>query len=184
MQQILLRENKIRRNQEHFWVVGLNNACKILFVELIALGQVNRVSTNPPELFRMAIYKLAPAVIMVHNHPSGALEPSVQDKLFTEHMYHAGDFLKITVLDHLVISETGYFSFADKGIMNGIKKSKRFKLEEQETIELETWKLEMELEQAKHRKALTIAKTMKIDGVDAESIIKYTGLTADEINKL
>ncbi|GHE73141.1 hypothetical protein GCM10011340_32090 [Roseivirga thermotolerans] len=58
MQQILLRENKI------------------LFIELIGLGQGNRVNTNPPDVFRMGIYKLAVSMILVHNHPSGHLMPS------------------------------------------------------------------------------------------------------------
>src|SRR5690606_40012143 len=74
MQQVLLRENKIRRNQEHFWVVGLNNKNKILFIELISLGAVNSVQVNPPEVFRMAIYKMAVKMILVHNHPSGRPE--------------------------------------------------------------------------------------------------------------
>ncbi|MEP2510515.1 MAG: JAB domain-containing protein [Reichenbachiella sp.] len=79
MQQVLLRENKIRRNQEHFWIVGLDNSQKILFIELIGLGAVNRVNANPPDVFRMGIYKLAVRMILVHNHPSGTLELSNDD---------------------------------------------------------------------------------------------------------
>lgn len=86
MQQILLRENKIRRNQEHFWVVGLDNKNKVLFIELIGLGAVNRVNANPPDVFRMAIYKLAVKVILVHNHPSGSVDTSKGDHEFTDRM--------------------------------------------------------------------------------------------------
>ena len=102
MQQILLRENKIRRNQEHFWVVGLDNQNKILFIELIGLGQVNRVEANPPDVFRMGIYKLAVSMILVHNHPSGNITPSQADKDFTDRMLKVGKLININVLDHLV----------------------------------------------------------------------------------
>src|SRR5215212_2264489 len=71
MQQILLRENKVRRNQEHFWIIGLNNVNKILFIELVALGASNRLMVAPPEVFRIAIDKLAIKIVLVHNHPSG-----------------------------------------------------------------------------------------------------------------
>ena len=113
MQQVLLRENKIRRNQEHFWVVGLNHNNKILFVELIGLGASNRVNADPPDVFRMAIYKLASKLILVHNHPSGTHEVTDADITFTDHMLKVGKLIKVEVLDHLVITETNYTSFAD-----------------------------------------------------------------------
>ena len=100
MQQILMRENKIRRNQEHFWVVGLDNQNKILFIELIGLGRVNRVGANPPDVFRMGIYKLAVSMVLVHNHPSGNLEPSQADKDFTDRLLKVGQLINIEVLDH------------------------------------------------------------------------------------
>ena len=184
MQQVLLRENKIRRNQEHFWVVGLDNNNKILFVELVALGRVNRVDANPPDVFRMGIYKLAVKMILVHNHPSGDLKPSIQDEVFTDRMYHVGKFINIEVIDHLIISETDYYSFADKGVMKRVKRSKRFNLDEEETLEIEKWKLKMELERAAKKRDLVIGKKMKADGVDVDTIMKYTDLTPQEISKL
>jgi len=113
MQQILLRENKISRAQEHFWVIGLNNKNKILFIELIALGAQNRLHANPPDIFRMAIYKLAIKLILVHNHPSGDAHPSKADILMTKEMINAGELIKIQVIDHLLITEKKFFSFAD-----------------------------------------------------------------------
>ncbi|MEX0363400.1 MAG: JAB domain-containing protein, partial [Allomuricauda sp.] len=105
MQQILLRENKIRRNQEHFWVVGLNGKNKIQFIELIALGAVNRVNVDPPDVFRMAIYKLATKVIFVHNHPSGSVEISKGDQEVTDRLFKVGKLINIEVADHLIITE-------------------------------------------------------------------------------
>ncbi len=117
MQQILLREKKISRVQEHFWVVGLDNKNKILFIELIALGAQNRLNATPPDIFRMTIYKLAVKVIFVHNHISGDVTPGKSDIKTTQKLIQAGELLNIRVIDHLVINETKFLSFADKGLI-------------------------------------------------------------------
>ena len=143
MQQVLLRENKIRRNQEHFWVIGLDTKSKLLFVELVSLGATNRVQVNPPEVFRMAIYKLAVNMILVHNHPSGSIDPSDADKDFTERMIKTGQLLKIDVVDHLVISEKKFFSFGDEGLIDELKKSARYEILEVEEESVKKFRLEM-----------------------------------------
>ena len=117
MQQILLRQNKIRRAQEHFWVVGLKADNTILFVELIGIGAQNRVNVSPPDVFRMGIYKLAVRLILVHNHPSGNLKPSQADMQLTKKLKESGKILDIPVLDHIIIAEKGYYSLADEGMM-------------------------------------------------------------------
>ncbi|WP_420601771.1 JAB domain-containing protein [Flagellimonas sp.] len=184
MQQILLRENKIRRNQEHFWVVGLNTKNKILFIELIGLGAVNRVNADPPDVFRMAIYKLAVKVILVHNHPSGSVDASTGDHEFTDRMLKVGKLINIEVVDHLIITEDGYTSFADKGIMDELRKSGLFEIMGPEKKELEQWKIDTEKKRAIKQNKLEIAKKMKADGVDAETIKKYTGLTDAAVRRL
>ncbi len=181
MQQVLLRENKIRRNQEHFWVVGLNQNNKILFVELIGLGASNRVNADPPDVFRMAIYKLASKLILVHNHPSGSHEVTDADLNFTDHMLKVGKLIHVEVLDHLVITETSYTSFEDRGIMNQLRKSGFFEITGPEKKELEEFKIETEKKRAEKEKALDIAKKMKEDGIDLDTIKKYTGLSKKEI---
>ena len=177
MQQVLLRENKIRRNQEHFWVVGLNHANKVLFVELIGLGAHNRVNADPPGVFRMAIYKLASQLILVHNHPSGNLKGPDADILFPDHMLKAGKLLQIEVLDHLVITETDYTSFEDQGVMDELKKSGLFEIMGPEKQELEAFKLETERKRAKKEELLKVAKRMKGEGITDEVIKKVTGLS-------
>lgn len=177
MQQVLLRENKIRRNQEHFWVVGLNHANKVLFVELIGLGAHNRVNADPPDVFRMAIYKLASQLILVHNHPSGNATITEGDRTFTDRMLKVGKLINIAVLDHLVITETDYTSFADEGTMDELKKSGLFEIMGPEKKELEQWKIDTEKKRAKKENSLEIAKKMKADGIDHETIKKYTGLS-------
>ncbi|MBC9798085.1 JAB domain-containing protein [Sinomicrobium weinanense] len=184
MQQVLLRENKIRRNQEHFWVVGLDNANKILFIELVSLGAVNRVMVNPPEIFRMAIYKMAVKMILVHNHPSGETEPSQADLDLTDRMMKTGELINIEVVDHLVISEHKYYSFANAGVMSQLKKNGKYEILDKEKAETRKWQAEFEKEQAVKDSNLMIAKKMKNDGIDIDTIKKYTGLTKWDIRKL
>lgn len=184
MQQVLLRENKIRRNQEHFWVVGLNNANKILFVELIGLGTVNRVGADPPDVFRMAIYKLAVQLILVHNHPSGNISPSKADLDLTDRMLKVGKLIGVEVIDHLIISESEYTSFADAHVIEQLQKSGLYEIVDREKVELKEWKLRMEREQGERAKALKIAKKMKDEGMNAKLIKKMTGLYMHEIRSL
>ncbi len=184
MQQILMRENKFGRNQEHFWVIGLDNQNKILFIELVGLGAVNRVNANPPDVFRMGIYKLAVKMILVHNHPSGRLEASEADIDMTDRMIKVGDIVKIEVLDHLIISETGFLSMIDQGIFDKLKKNGRYQVIDRDLAEYKEMKLEIELELAEKKKSLEIAKVLKKQGVDVEIIKKSTGLTKWEIKKL
>lgn len=184
MQQILLRENKIRRNQEHFWVVGLDNAHKILFIELIGLGAVNRVNADPPDVFRMAIYKLAVKLILVHNHPSGSTELSQGDTEFTDRMLKVGQLIHIEVLDHLIITEENYASLADRGVMDQLKKSGLFEIMGPERKELEQWKIDTEKKRARKEERQIVAKKLKAQGVDVDIIKKATGLSDSVIKKL
>lgn len=184
MQRILKRENKMGRAQEHFWIVGMDNANKILFVELLALGTRNRLTINPPETYRMAIYKLAARAVLVHNHPSGVLTPSKEDIAATDYLAKAGEFLKIEVLDHIIISEQKYFSFAAKGLMAEIYASPNWRIERVETKELEDMRKKGEAERNKKETQKEIGKKMKDKGISAQEIKELTGLKLTEIKKL
>jgi len=184
MQQILKRENKLGRGQEHFWVVGLNNTGKILFIELIGLGRQNRVTANPPDVFRMAIYKLAVTLIMVHNHPSGEMKPSNPDRLITDRIIKVGEIISIDVIDHIIISEKEHFSFADAGIIAELKKSDTWRIVEKEELELKEFKQKMNDERVKNENSLAIAKKLKAAGLDEATIKKATGVSLGEIRKL
>ncbi|MEM9685873.1 MAG: JAB domain-containing protein [Bacteroidota bacterium] len=110
MRQILMRENKISRAKEHFWVVGLNKINRIMFIELVSLGSISAAVIKPPEIFRMAIYKLATGIILVHNHPSGGIEASPHDIALTNKFKKSGKLLEIPVMDHLIITENDFRS--------------------------------------------------------------------------
>lgn len=185
MQQVLLRENRISRKQEHFWIVGLDNKSRILFIELLALGQQNRVNMNPSDTFRMAIYKLATQAILIHNHPSGATDLSKEDKDLTDYLYKAGRFLRIEVIDHLVITETEYYSFEDNGLMDAIKNSGMWELIDTTKTDLTAMKAEIAAQKAANEKSKEIARKMlALNTMSAEEIRKLTGLTIREMNKI
>lgn len=185
MQQVLLRENRIRRAQEHFWIIGLDNKNLILFIELLALGQQNRVNMKPPDVFRMAIYKLATKVIFVHNHPSGSTAISEEDRETTDYLYKAGKFLKIDVIDHLVISEKKYYSFDDDGLMDKIKNSGTWELIDRTKADLSAMKITSAKDEGKKEVAKDIAKKILAQSnMSVEEIRKLTGLTIREMNKI
>jgi DNA repair protein RadC len=113
MRKVLMRQDKIRRKKEYFWLVGLEKDQTISFIELVAIGSANWVNIQPREIFRIAVLKDTPSVILVHNHPSGKVEPSQEDKDFTKDLKKSGKLLGISVVDHLIITPDNYSSFID-----------------------------------------------------------------------
>ncbi len=184
MQQILLRQNKIRRAQEHFWVVGLKADNSILFVELIAIGAQNRVNASPPDVFRMGIYKLAVRMILVHNHPSGNLKPSQGDKDITDRLLKVGKLINIDVIDHLIITESGFTSFKDKGIMEELRKSGLYEIHDRESDQMREMQLRYERKNADREAKLEVARKMKAKGFDNQTIKELTGLYIRDIKGL
>ncbi len=104
-------------NHEEFWVLYLNNANKILSRECISTGGLTGSLVDPRLIFKPALSYLATGIILCHNHPSGTLNPSKSDKQLTQKIKEAGHTLDIKVLDHLIITEKAYFSFADDGLL-------------------------------------------------------------------
>ncbi len=101
------------RMQEHFLSVCLNGAHEVLSVDVCSIGLVNRTLVHPREVFTEAIRQRATAVVVAHNHPSGNLDPSIEDQDVTRRLKQAGDLLGIKVLDHLIFGEEGYLSMLE-----------------------------------------------------------------------
>ena len=114
MQKILMRQNKLHRQKEYFWTIGFNTASDIVYIELVALGALKKVAVDPVEIFHIAVNKKCKKIVLVHNHPSGNLTLSDADKRFTRELMKAADILKIKILDHIIITETGYKSFINE----------------------------------------------------------------------
>lgn len=102
---------------EEFWVLLLNRANKVIGEEMISRGGVSGTVADTKIIFKSALEKLASSIILIHNHPSGNLQPSSQDIQLTNKMKEAGKCMDIAVLDHLIVTDSGYFSFADEGQM-------------------------------------------------------------------
>ena len=180
MQKILLREGKIDQNREHFWVIGLENNNRILFIELISLGTINNTLAEPMEVFSLALQKRAVKIILCHNHPSGELTPSDADKDITDKLIQVGLIVNTPVIDHLIITYKSYLSFKDTGLLEKLEKSTKYvpKYELERRIKEEASKI------AKRQEKIEIAKQLKRKGVDNETIAFSTGLTVQEIEKL
>ncbi len=180
MQKVLLRENKIDQNREHFWVIGLANNNRILFIELVSLGTVNKTLAEPMEVFSFALQKRAVKIILCHNHPSGELKPSEGDKNVSDRLIQVGIIVDTEVLDHLIISDKSYLSFADTGLLDELKKSTKYvpKYVLEQRFKKEATEI------ANKKKTVEIAKAMKRENEDVEKIALFTGLSIEEIKKL
>ena len=98
-------------------VVMLNGAHEVIDTVVATTGILNRTLVHPREIFATAIEKRAAAVAIAHNHPSGAIEPSEDDKNVTARIAKCGELLSIKVLDHIIFSDNKYFSFLEHGLM-------------------------------------------------------------------
>ena len=101
--------------QEQFILLTLNGAHDVISVSIISVGLVNKAIVHPREVFYKAIKDMATAIIVCHNHPSGMVIPSCEDKQITEKIYKAGELIGIPLLDHIVFSKTGFTSMKEQG---------------------------------------------------------------------
>lgn len=100
---------------EEFWVILLNRANKIIRKELVSKGGISGTVVDSRLVFKPAIENLASGIILCHNHPSGNINPSIEDVKLTAKLVEAGRLLEISVLDHIIVTNNGYYSFADEG---------------------------------------------------------------------
>jgi len=103
------------RPYEEFWIILLNRANKVIRKCNISEGGISGTVVDPKKIFKISLDHHASSIILGHNHPSGSLVPSEADCRITKKLRDAGAMLEVTVLDHLIIGENGYYSFADEG---------------------------------------------------------------------
>lgn len=102
---------------EEFWVLFLNRSNKVTGKKQVSIGGVTGTVADSRIIYKMAVERLASGIIVGHNHPSGSLKPSQRDRHLTKKLADAGRLLDIQLLDHLIIGDGGYFSFADEGLL-------------------------------------------------------------------
>ena len=103
--------------KEHFLVAHLNHGNKVIKMERISTGGITNTLADPKVIFKSALLKEATALMLCHNHPSGVAKPSAEDLQLTKKIVTAGKIFDIMVLDHLIIGENSYFSFAEHGLI-------------------------------------------------------------------
>lgn len=104
-------------NHEVFAVAYLNRSNKVNHFETISVGGITGTIADPRIILKRALEQNAVGLILGHNHPSGSLKPSRQDEDLTRKIKEAAKYFDIKVLDHIIVSDSGYFSFADEGIL-------------------------------------------------------------------
>ena len=113
----VLQPNLGELQHEEFWIIYLNNSNKILHKAQLSKGGITGTLVDVRLVMKQALEFGAVGLILAHNHPSGTLKPSLVDKEITQKLKTAAQILDIKVLDHLIITQKDYFSFADKGIL-------------------------------------------------------------------
>lgn len=205
MRLILDGENKIKKNQEHFWVIALDNVGKIVNIELIGVGSVEAVIARPMEVLSIPLQKSAPNITVVHNHPAESLTLSKGDISVTQRLNIACGIMEIGLLDHIIITENSYHSFEESGIMLAIRQNcessiefikgesdKKNKLEFRKKMKEVKSQHEVEVleavnkavdKSAKKQKE-EMAKKMLLKNKPLDEIAEFTGLSIEEINSL
>lgn len=101
-------------DHEEFWIIFLNPANQILHSCQVSKGGISSTVVDPKIIFKLALTHLTSSIILFHNHPSGKVSPSKSDIALTQKIKNGAQILEITLLDHLIIGQNNYFSFADE----------------------------------------------------------------------
>lgn len=116
-QLLLSRYENFMEHHEEIWAVYLNRSNKVLGVSKISQGGVSETTCDPKLVIQIALKANASSIIVTHNHPAGSVEPSEADKRVTRKIKSACEFLDMQLLDHVIISHSNYYSFADSGLL-------------------------------------------------------------------
>ncbi len=104
-------------NYEEFWIVCLNQRNHLIQNKFISHGSSTGTVVDPKKIFKTALENNSNSIILCHNHPSGEVSPSQSDITITKKCVEAGNFMELKVVDHLIVSQDKYFSFADEGLI-------------------------------------------------------------------
>lgn len=107
----------VNKQQEYFVCISLNGANEVIEKRLVTVGLLNNCQVHPREVFADVITDRAASVIFAHNHPSGELTPSQSDIKIQEQLMEAGKILGINIIDHIIVSKRGYYSFQADGLI-------------------------------------------------------------------
>ncbi len=179
MRQILMRENKLSRQREHLWTIGLDEEFKLLFVELIAFGIPVKDQVQPTEIYKLPLQKDAKYLYLCHNSKTDDMSAKDDDKALTDRMIQVGRIIGIEVFDHIVINAKAedHLSYHAVGLMDELRKSLAW-VPAYEQVEMIK---RMAAEEALRKDRIATAKKMKQENIDAATIARVTGLSLEEI---
>lgn len=200
MREIYMREDEVKRAQEHVWACSLRSDNKLLNVELVSLGSVDRVMLYPMQVFRFGLFKKASKMMLVHNHPPDLMIYSDEDLDMTDRLIQVGKIIDLPLVDHLIISEENFYSFESHGLIDKLQSSTKYQLTfmAAERLRNEGLKIGMEKgiqkgikrgkregkKEGRIEREREIARDLKKKGVPIDVIKSTTGLSEKEINKL
>nr|VFK12893.1 MAG: DNA repair protein RadC [Candidatus Kentron sp. LPFa]VFK29151.1 MAG: DNA repair protein RadC [Candidatus Kentron sp. LPFa] len=179
MRRILLREEQIDQDKEHFWMVGLDVSNRLLFIELVVIGGAYSANIKPAEVFRVAVWKNAMSVILVHNHPGGVVRPSEEDKDLTDHLIQVGRILNIRVMDHMIITADTFFSFEVGGLMTELRASTKY-IPPYEVAE----KMKEASEVGMRQGLRQVARALLGGGMAIDDVVRYSGLPEEDVRRM
>jgi DNA repair protein RadC len=104
-------------NYEEFWIIYLNRQNKVISTYKVSQGGITGTLLDVRLVLKKALEQNATSMILCHNHPSGNLEPSDADKKITRQVKEAAEIMEIPVIDHVIVTQNGYYSFADEGML-------------------------------------------------------------------
>jgi DNA repair protein RadC len=113
----LMQADLAEIQHEEFWIIMLSRSNQLIRKTAVSKGGLSGTVVDPKKIFKTAIQFSASSIILCHNHPSGSVQPSEADVKITKKIRDGGTLLDIAVLDHLIIGEENYFSFADEGMI-------------------------------------------------------------------
>ena len=114
----ILRHNWLGiEHRESFYILLLNRANKVLGISLVSMGGLSGTAADPKIIYQTALKANASGIILAHNHPSGNLQPSSADIQLTSKLKQAGQWLDLPILDHIIMSEDSFLSFAEDGLL-------------------------------------------------------------------
>ncbi|MFV0531352.1 MAG: RadC family protein [Flavobacteriales bacterium] len=103
--------------EEQFWIIYLDHRLQVLHQKMVSSGGFTQTIVDTRKIFKYALECNATQIVLVHNHPTGNTTPSLSDKELTQKVKKAGEFIDITVVDHIIIAQNNYLSFADEDLL-------------------------------------------------------------------
>ncbi len=113
----IINGDLIDLEHEEFWIILLKRNNEVILKQQVSRGGVSGTVVDPKIIFKKAIEETASGLILVHNHPSGNQQPSKEDALLTKKIKEGGKSLEITLLDHMIIANNSFYSFADENML-------------------------------------------------------------------